>query len=766
MPSTLNSTLQPRHPEHGATHLMEGYVFGLIPGIIENIDDPEGIGRVRVSAPLIHEGSYLPNDRDGWIPVMESWVNNSTPGGSHRFLQPGTQVIMQAIMGDPRQMVVVGCLPSRVDRPHPSLNRAQGTHGSYTPGQVLEVNDDSDTSRVVTRPTGVTEHISGEGTVTVQTRDQARMQLTFDGNALFDNPQAFTLITKEGDVAQQSKDGAQAVLQADGTVKVNSAGQASLILDQALGKMTGPAGSISGMVRAVKDQLSGLGKLGDLFRELNALAERFPAGEELRSVLDKASSKIETALGSFEAGLASLESLSGENLQAMGKALMPQAEKFLVIDPLIQEAQGWLNQKLKIDDLTSRLRDAGVAVSAAQADTLDRLLHVPDQALQYIGDLAADGGFDAVANIFGMGLHEGLGDVRNELDSIIRERDAYWAALLTYEANLASQNEATRLITLSPPIPPDYNAAAYRIVNRLPLDIRTFVSIDTLTGLIQRVEDTAEGLQEILGLSATGFAALGLDRTKPLKPSVDESRTASQAVTKLTQGDEQGARDLISVLPEGSAILQDTPDIDEALKIVFGNLTHRVEQALGPAVEQLNKLFASLPENLEGAMIQTSNIEAKMTGPGGTGGVVKTNASIAEMAGSLGSMGGIVRAGLGAAELLGPGGTSKIVAGAGFIQGSSPLGGFSFGGFGDDGFFGKGAMNMLSSIGSRIATGLRYDSDRIELGRFVEKRRSSGISIRDGEILLEVGANTLRIDRDDIWLNHVRLTHLVNTDDD
>lgn len=752
MSRTINNTLMPMHPEHGATHLSEGYMIGLIPGIIESIDDPEGIGRVRVSAPLIHEGSYLPNDRDGWIPVCETWVNNGTPGGSHRFLQPGTQVILAPIMGDPRQMVVMGCLPSRVDRPHPSLNRANGTYGDYTPGQVLKVSNDTDSSRLETRPNGVTEHISGEGSVTVQTMEKARLQLTFDGDSLLDNPDAFTLVSKDGTVAQQSKDGAQAVLRTNGVVDITSANQARLLLNESLGQLVGPAGSISGLLRSAKDKLSGLSDLGSLFKQLQGLMNQFPTGEELLKVVDDISSRIESAVSGIAEGVVSLESIAMTEADSMGKTLMPQVDEFLKIDSLIQDATGWLEERLDIKTLASRLQAQGLQLAENQLTTLEGLIYAPDHALQYIVDLAAPE-FDAVANIFGMNLQGVLGDIRSEFADIIRQRDIYLRALETYRRDDDGPEQ---------PTPPDYQGVTYRIYNALPTDIRAFIQPNDIEATIQDVADVDGAMQRLMGLSSAGLTATGVEKVAPLVEAAEILTEASQAMTQITHDEgEAGLLRLKRLLPNGAAIIEETEAVETLVTEVFQNITRDVGPLLGTAVEDLNKLFNSIPENLAGAFIQASTAEAKMTGPGGTGGVVRAVSSIAEMTGPGG--GGIVQAGSTAATLMGLG--SQITAGAGFISGSSPLGGFSFGGGFRNGFFGRGVMNMLASAKDGLSQGVRYDENRVDIGRFREEddepQWETGIHVTDQEILLRIGNNHIRIDQQDIYLNGTSLTDIL-----
>jgi uncharacterized protein involved in type VI secretion and phage assembly len=215
MPS-LSRIFTPERPEGLATHLEEGFIIGWVPGEITSIDDPEKLGRIRVRCDLIQQDTDLPNANDGWVWVLEEFVANAVPGGTHRLLKVGTQVALLPMMGDPRQMILLGCIPSRIDRPWPEMDRSKEVYGSATPGQVFEIKNDAEASQLNAFPHGVLQHVSGKGDIMQQTAENARLQLLHDGTSRIENDKAFTTHTPDGTVVQRNAEGAQSILRAGG----------------------------------------------------------------------------------------------------------------------------------------------------------------------------------------------------------------------------------------------------------------------------------------------------------------------------------------------------------------------------------------------------------------------------------------------------------------------------------------------------------------------------------------------------------------------
>jgi hypothetical protein len=243
--------------ESHATHLKEGFMMGWVPGIITDLRDPEMIGRVKVRCDLLAENVDLPNENDGWVWVTEEFCLANRPGGTHRMLEVGTQVAMIPMMGDARQMLIIGCLPSRVDRPPEGADRAEKRHGKQTPGGVIEMNDDKRGAKVTSFPHGVLQGITGTGDIIYETRDKARFSLSQNGNSQLGNDLASLQAGKNGDVSLFSGGSASANFSADGSVAIASPNNSVLSLDGNTALVTGPNPQVSQRLNQLKGLLLG-----------------------------------------------------------------------------------------------------------------------------------------------------------------------------------------------------------------------------------------------------------------------------------------------------------------------------------------------------------------------------------------------------------------------------------------------------------------------------------------------------------------------------
>lgn len=717
--ATLNAAVSTL-PESRATHLQEGFIFGLIPGVITDINDPEGIGRVRVECPLIEPGTHLPNDRDGWIPVVESFVVNSAPGGSHHFLQPGTQVVLSAMFGDPRLMVVLGCLPSRVDRPHPGLNRAQGTHGSYTPGQVLEVNNDNDSSRVVARPNGVVEHISGSGTVTIQTEDHARLQLTHDGNSRIENDQAFTAVTSQGTVAQQSASGAQSVLNADGTVKIQSANQSQLTLDGGVGRLSGPGSSISSIMQQIKKSFGFLGDLHSMLGQLEGVAGDFLPDvgnfSEMLADANRFIGKASNIVGSIDQGLGAIGKLAEVPLAEIGELLIKDADRFLDVSGVIQQADQWLQDAVRPEQIIKNLQ--ALAVNNIPSDAqkmLEGLSYSPDMQLQAIAGFVAEGGFQGVENIFGMGLHKALPQIQEVIDRTIRLREKFQQ----YEKNFAHLNALDRPQPVSEP---NYKALARELKDLIPENIKSPFSEEVLTNLLQSVADTREGTKSILGLAVQGLTGQGGQSADVLASAI-QSLPRLQELTDLAANGEpidqalKGMPELLSGVDLSKAAQEIVPQ-------VISNLNQTLAPVLGNAMKDINQLISAVPNNSPGAVVEATSGAAIMRGLG---------AAMAKVEGAV-------------AELTAPG--SRVFAAPMTVGATSPWGGFSFGA-GGSGLLAKGLMTLKAAIDDSISSA----------GFILDPSKGASLSSFSGD----VETSRVRVENDTVFIESLpTLTGIAN----
>ncbi|MBN2738773.1 MAG: hypothetical protein JXR70_17455 [Spirochaetales bacterium] len=84
-------------------------------GIVEDIKDPEGYGRVKVRAPLVFANAVTP-----WIPMLRPWA--SRKHGIWTLPDIGDAVIIGFILCDPSQPFVMGCIPTKRTLPYLKKN--------------------------------------------------------------------------------------------------------------------------------------------------------------------------------------------------------------------------------------------------------------------------------------------------------------------------------------------------------------------------------------------------------------------------------------------------------------------------------------------------------------------------------------------------------------------------------------------------------------------------------------------------------------------
>lgn len=510
MPS-LNKLVRPELPEGRASHLEEGFITGWVPGEITSLDDPEKIGRVRVRADLIQQNNDLPNVNDGWVWVLEEFVNNAMPGGTHRLLKVGTQVALLPMMGDPRQMLLLGCLPSRVDRPHEELDRSRETYGRATPGQVLTVHNDAEASRVDSFPHGVFQFVSGEGDMTYETADHARMQLMHDGTSKIENDKAYTVITPEGDVSAKSAKGAKSILTADGRVEISSIGASTLVLDKSQGKIEGPASDLTGVLDQLKSVSGslGLGKnlLGQLPEAVSQMVQKgngrgflsmaLPVLGKLDSLVPESIGKGLDVLG----GLAQGQKFSPAEL---GRLLLPQAESLLGGSNLAQfipRIQSVLEKGLTPENILSELRtflpdDINEAISQIEP-LLNGVSHNPQLMLQTILSKAVPGGFDAIKNVIGMGMESSLNQIEGLLSEVLPEPSSETFALAV-------------------------DKRAQAITSALPQSLTANLDPEVVQNIVKLSQAGSQApLQLLLGNLSQQTAVNSLNQLKEAKPLAD-----------------------------------------------------------------------------------------------------------------------------------------------------------------------------------------------------------------------------------------------------
>ena len=334
----LNQFINPELPEAHFPNLQSGQVIGWVPATVTDLDDPKGLGRIRVKIDLIDPNTSISNVEDGWCWVGERYTVNEKAGGSHRLLQTGTQIAAIPMLGDMRQLLLLDCLPNIYDRPNPDFNRAQGRHGETTPGGVTIANDDTNQSKIEAYPHGVVKSISGEGDVQTATAGGARSQLTRNGDARIESPKAFLHALENGDLSVANGSGAGLDLQASGKVGIKSAFGSGVTLGEKGAVYAGPLSEASEAVKKARNLL--LGNIGRGLKIMDLLEEIMGAlkGEEADPQL--ASSAINNLLDrlekyfskDFEQGIETMIELSKLSEKELGRTIGDQIGQAYDID--------------------------------------------------------------------------------------------------------------------------------------------------------------------------------------------------------------------------------------------------------------------------------------------------------------------------------------------------------------------------------------------------------------------------------------------------
>ena len=322
---TLEQILNSQNPLSRSTAIAEGTMQGLLPAIVFSTEDPLGIGRVQVECPLIAPGEILPHEEDNWIPVIEQFVCNGKPGGSHSLLEKGVQVMLAPRFGSTQQSpswVVMGAIHSTVDKLHPLLDRTKGKWGSVTPGGKIEINDDKQGSQIISHPNGATMQISKEGDITNQTKGGARSHLGQDGALRIENEKSFTIHDPSGQISAGNGGGASSVLGASGNVNVASGSGSSLSL-QSSGTMSGGGSS----QLALSELSRSSDRLQVALTEIAASTSKIADSKVLDS--SKLANSLQNVWKNFQTIGKSLEILQTSKPESLGISNLQEVSNFL-----------------------------------------------------------------------------------------------------------------------------------------------------------------------------------------------------------------------------------------------------------------------------------------------------------------------------------------------------------------------------------------------------------------------------------------------------
>lgn len=678
--------------------------MGWVPGEITSLDDPAKLGRVRVRCDLIQPDTDLPNSTDGWVWVSERFVNNAIPGGSHRLLKVGTQVALLPMLGDPRYMLLVDCIPSRIDTPHPDLDRAKEIHGSATPGQVFDFHNDGDASSLNARPHGTLQHISGDGNITYQTANNGRMQLMQDGTARVDNDKAFTVHTPDGTVAQRSATGASAILKATGQVELISSDQASLLLDQLEAKLEGPLNELAQAFGKAKKSLGGfLGVGRRLLKQVSGVADAIQLGGDIPELLQQADAifqKLDDTLASVPSGLDALKQLQTFSPQVLGNSLAPQLAIALStggIGPLAPQIAALVQQSLPIESLLTQVQGIlpeGLSAQfnpATLSPILQGLRYSPDMQVQAILSEITPDGFASIQNVLGLGLQDTL----SAINLSVFEKYP--------EPNQERQVEVER--------------RRRSVRELLPSGVRDLIDDKTLESLIQPdLFPSDDPISDLVGHLSRGLIDQSVKEIEATVPWLATVSPLAELTRSLLRGESP---------TDGLAKLSGTQlgDLVGATKI---ESPQQIAQQILPAA--MAKLAKTLSPALEKGQSTLNQVLNAVPGQS-KGGVVKALVRGAEIYANASGQGAIARIGLEAAEMLGPKigkGRSSLFAGLKGAGIATPKGKLSLGGTGGSLLTsGRLVLQVAQDVGK--AVGLVLDeSNGVSLSSFFEGARDWG----------------------------------------
>ncbi len=116
---------------------------GILIGIVTDLEDPDGLGRVRVRFPYLGD-------------QFSSWAKISSPmAGKNRgfFFRPEVddELLVAFEMGDPRRPYVLGALWSKVDTPPPDDGKAKDNNWRFIrsrSGHILKFDDTKGAERI------------------------------------------------------------------------------------------------------------------------------------------------------------------------------------------------------------------------------------------------------------------------------------------------------------------------------------------------------------------------------------------------------------------------------------------------------------------------------------------------------------------------------------------------------------------------------------------------------------------------------------------
>lgn len=704
---TFDHFLRPDLPEARSPEWTHGLVMGLIPAVLTGIEtgdevDHEGLGRIRVRCDLISPVADLPNSYNGLVWVLEDFVTNGREGGAHRFLEPGSQIVLGSLFGNPQQMVLLGCIHSRIDRPNNNLfDRSAGIYGTQTPNNVFSVRDDVNASRTDAYPHGVTQQVSANGDIVQQTQDHARLTLQQNGTTILENDLAATVTSAEGEITQRSAGGAIAILGQDGDALIRSeAFDSELRLTPHTSVLTGPIPAIGSLINQAKTALGGLfGEANGLIEQLTDVTGQLQGGDtgdldDLALTTSEVLTNLEQATSSVNEGIAALEALQNFSIENLGSVLLPQVQA--VLNNRLHELLPELRQQLRLNPSLERinrfLEEANLqSLPERLSSTLEVLNYDLDQQAHFVLSHALPDGYESFANLAGLKLHDVIGNLQ---------------LLLLAEEELPTLLQDQLLSELEKLLPASLRSA--------------FQPSDWLE------QDLESALIRFLGRTTQSFVSHAIQSISASNPYLQ----AIPHLRALAQGINQG-RDLSELISVASQAL---PSLN-GLETLSANPAGMIEQLIAPLTQQLQP---QLGQSVE-AFTQVMNVvPSSIPRP-----EVRATAETSELRGALGL--NRVYADSVAAGIRTPHGSFGLGSGGGIIESFAPL-----------------VMRVASRLGGgRSVAGIEINrSDGALLRGYEAGDEAAQVQVNGNVINIRSGNNRIVVDPSGIWINEHEITQL------
>ncbi|QLE46558.1 hypothetical protein FD723_40815 (plasmid) [Nostoc sp. C052] len=794
---SLEKLARPDLVEGRFSNFQENVIPGWIPAEITSIDDPKKLGRVKVRSDLIAENVDLPNDDDGWVWTGENYTVNAATGGSHRLLTVGSQVAVMGMLGDPRKLILIACIPNFVDPPSPELDRSQGLYGEQTPGGVYKIRQDNDASAIDAYPHGIVHHISGAGDVSTQTKEGAMVKLQSNGTVINQNKTASGVLSPDGTIQWRNAAKGSSILDKDGNWNIQSQNQSALKLGASDALIEGPRTDLATMVNSIGQNLTGkLGKAENLLSQVNGILGTFQNNGNANQLLQNLSQvvgEVDGIIKSFPESISAINQIKSQfSATDLGESLMQQAETFLKsgLGKLTPEFRKIIQQGLPADEIIAKVtnllpNDLKSKINTPEIKSiLQGLSHHPEMQEQSLLEAIAPEGFASIQNIVGMDLHGTLAQTQNLFEQATIPN---WVNVnrLSPENLLGFMEGDTSLFKSDDDIlgnlqiknwQGELQEQASKLTSFLPDDLQKLFQKQDIAELLQLALTGGNPVQALLGKAALSFA-------DDLLPELLGGVGLGGAIAPLQKligiagtGDIGDALSLVKEIPGLSGLdlggISNVVDvIPQAVSSVFGGLGG----LFGKGKKKTNRLLNALNQDAKGGVLRVTNnlveaaasknaLSAKMVITGSKAALTAVN-GLSEVYAS------------GAKASLSSLGGSEIFAHGGNVGFSSPHGKLNIGS-GGGGWFSKGmmAMRIAQDIGKSAGMVLHPKSG-VSLASFEDSsfdideadnwgNKTAEITVDEGSVIIRShlgGKHSIDITPHGIYIEGYRISeYLIN----